>query len=76
MRYRFIQKATAFFRMSRSMRSCSTSRRKTLNSSVARTLLGPTGALAACRIQRFNVDWEIPNSRAGRCPQSQGKTTI
>src|SRR4029077_11626395 len=58
------KKATAFFRMSRSMRSCSTSRRKTLSSSVARKLLDPRGAPATCRIHRLNVGWGMPNSRA------------
>ena len=58
------KKTTAFFRMSRSMRSCSTSRRKTLSSSVARKLLDPWGAPATCRIRRLNVGWGMPNSRA------------
>src|SRR5262249_16606153 len=58
------KKATAFFKMSRSMRTCSSARRKTFSSSVARKLFDPRGATAACRIQRFNVDWGIPTSRA------------
>src|SRR5712692_1535014 len=58
------KKATAFFKMSRSMRTCSSSRRTTFSSSVARKLLAPRGAVAACCIQRLNVGWGMPNSRA------------
>src|SRR5262249_20805458 len=58
------KKATAFFKMSRSIRNCSTSRRKTFSSSVARKQLDPGGAAAACRIQRLSVGWAMPNSRA------------
>src|SRR6185503_8625783 len=58
------KKATAFFKMSRSMRNCSTSRRNTFSSSVARKLFVPRGAVATCRIHRLNVGCGMPSSRA------------
>src|SRR5215469_5393027 len=57
-------KAIAFFRMSRSCRTWSSSRRTALSSSVARKPFVPSGILAACRFHRLSVVWPMPSSRA------------
>src|SRR5215831_13023626 len=58
------KKAIAFFKMSRSCRTWSSSRRTALSSSVARKPFVPSGILAACRFHRLNVVCPIPSSRA------------
>src|SRR5215831_9767875 len=58
------KKAIAFFKMSRSCRTWSSSRRTALSSSVARKPLVPSGILAACKFHRLRVVWPMPSSRA------------
>src|SRR5215831_12805423 len=58
------KKAIAFFRMSRSCRTWSSSRRTALSSPVARKPCVPSGILAACRFHRLSVVCPMPSSWA------------